>query len=525
MILPVVVSLPFFLPLPNFLTVISRNPPRNNYTESIRGVPQAPSPPHGPLIRESEYRMYGPDTSAQDTAGSLPTQQQQHQQHPSLPVSQPQPQRAPSPRQSIFNYISPFDQLSNTSNLANQTKKKPPPQPSGVNSGGTDDSSWTTVPDPKRQSVENLLENISRGQLPQPPVQSTGPAPVSAYESYLGGNDYSQGEPVTSRVSLPLIPAGNKPTPNRTSSPRESSPKSSSQQPPQLQAQVQPQPQPQPQRPQPRQPDSFTTQGPPPSNTALGGIRREKESSPGPGSRGGNRKGLVNQAKAGNKVHMSPSPQPQTIVIDVSQQLEEVQAPQDFVKSTAIALVKQDSVFLPGTTIGATHWVAYAMTRGRVRVISRASGDRTLLQLPNIFPVNSSVADMAVFGNRLAGVTVDGGFVIWGLPVTIEDDVPYVSYCNLVTSAHELFFSGTLILCVPPISTPEALRSVKWHTKDPDTLAVASDNKIYVIDLANTHALSRLPLAHADLHHLGQVFTVPSVCQTQFYSKLLLTLM
>jgi hypothetical protein len=58
------------------------------------------------------------------------------------------------------------------------------------------------------------------------------------------------------------------------------------------------------------------------------------------------------------------SPQPQTIVVDVSQQLDEIQAPPESVKSTAIALVKQDSVFLSGTTIGATHWVAYAMTRG-----------------------------------------------------------------------------------------------------------------------------------------------------------------
>lgn len=58
------------------------------------------------------------------------------------------------------------------------------------------------------------------------------------------------------------------------------------------------------------------------------------------------------------------SPQPQSIVFDVSQSLDDIQAPRDAVKSTAIALVKQDSVFLPGTTIGATHWVAYAMTRG-----------------------------------------------------------------------------------------------------------------------------------------------------------------
>lgn len=67
------------------------------------------------------------------------------------------------------------------------------------------------------------------------------------------------------------------------------------------------------------------------------------------------------------------------------------------------------------------------MSRGRVRVISRSNGDRTLLQLPPIFG-NASVSDMAVHGNRLAGVTTDGGFVVWELPEVITDDVPYVHF-------------------------------------------------------------------------------------------------
>ena len=67
------------------------------------------------------------------------------------------------------------------------------------------------------------------------------------------------------------------------------------------------------------------------------------------------------------------------------------------------------------------------MTSGRIRVISRSSGDRTLLQLPAIFATNASVTDMAVYGNRLAGVTSDGGFVVWELPDVITDDVPYVT--------------------------------------------------------------------------------------------------
>jgi hypothetical protein len=38
--------------------------------------------------------------------------------------------------------------------------------------------------------------------------------------------------------------------------------------------------------------------------------------------------------------------------------------------------------------------------------------------------VAAVVTDMAVYGNRLAGITSDGGFVVWELPELITDDVP-----------------------------------------------------------------------------------------------------
>lgn len=59
-------------------------------------------------------------------------------------------------------------------------------------------------------------------------------------------------------------------------------------------------------------------------------------------------------------------------------------------------------------------------------MISRSSGDRTLLQLPSMFPPGTAVSDMSVQGNRLAGVTSDGGLIVWELPELITDDVPYV---------------------------------------------------------------------------------------------------
>ena len=65
-------------------------------------------------------------------------------------------------------------------------------------------------------------------------------------------------------------------------------------------------------------------------------------------------------------LHILSSTAQQNVVFDVSQNQESIQASRDYVKSTAIALVRVDSNFLPGTTIGATHWVAYAMTKGKL---------------------------------------------------------------------------------------------------------------------------------------------------------------
>ncbi|KAF5386777.1 hypothetical protein D9615_001668 [Tricholomella constricta] len=444
------------------------NPPRSSYTDTQTSH-SAPSPPYAPSIREGEYRPYNqPESSSevtQRTQGSHQSQPSQQQQQPPPPPPQPpqqvaqqavpqrqQQQQTPSPRKSMFDFDSPFDHLSTS---ASSIKKKPvPPQPPSASSGNEDSGSWTAVSDPKRQSVENLLEHLSRGQ--QLPAQPQHQPPPTTYEAF----DFSQAENLSTRVPPPPLPP--KPVPNRAGSPRSSPPRTHAQ------------------RTQGRSVDSPASQhGGSASHSS--GNRRDKESSPVP--RGGGR----------GKGPAQSNPQPQTIVFDVSQPLDEIQASHDSVKSTAIALVKQDSVFLPGTTIGATHWVAYAMTRGRVRVISRSSGDRTLLQLPSIFPLSSSVTDMAVHGNRLAGVTSDGGFIVWELPQVITDDVP-----------------GQVLLCVQP-SSDDGLHAVKWHPKDPDTLAVASDNNVYLIDLVNIHPHQRgQPLPPSNLPQIAQVFKVLS---------------
>ncbi|KAK7023928.1 hypothetical protein R3P38DRAFT_2954957 [Favolaschia claudopus] len=435
--------------------LMSGNPPMSNYSDSMRGssAGAAPSPPYAPVSRESDYRPYQHESS--------PDLLQRSQMPPAQQQPPPQ-QQPPSPRKSMFEFVSPFDALSGPS--TGSVKKKPVPvQPPSVSSGTEESGGWTNLSDPKRQSVDNLLEHLTRGTA----SQISGPP---AYESYLSNRDSDYSQTELSRAPPP--PLAPKPVPNRTASPRASPPKAPAQ--------------------RARVADSPASQH---AQGGNGGNRRDKESSPGP--RGGyNRRGM-GQVKGNSKNNnQSPSPQAQSIVFDVSQPLDEVQASRDAVKSTAIALVKQDPVFLSGTTIGATHWVAYAMTRGRVRVISRSSGDRTLLQLPpSTFQNASSVSDMAVHGNRLAGVTSDGGFVIWELPDIITDDVP-----------------GQLLLCVPPVgpdSSSDALLSVKWHPKEPDTLAVASPSKVYLIDLTNVHSLHG-PISQSELPHISQAFSIPS---------------
>ncbi|TRM62731.1 hypothetical protein BD626DRAFT_498259 [Schizophyllum amplum] len=430
---------------------------RSIYPESqpgplMSGPPSAPSPTYGhspqqydPDMLPSDYR-HNNDMDYRSQYDPQPGMGVPQQVTPPLPpqtkqaAGQPLP---PSPPKSMFDFVSPFDALQSATG---SIRKKPMPT-SSVPSSGNDDSSWTAISDPKRRSVENLLENLTLGSPAAPP-----PATFESFGGIPPQPDYGSMDPIDlpmNRYGPPPSMPQNLPPPPKAMPPRVDSPRAS---PPKNQAQ-------------------RVSQAVPASS------RRDKEGSPGPRG-GGSLRGKKNKNQA------SPGSQSQNIVIDVSQSLEEIQTTRDLVKSTAIALVKQDSVFLPGTTIGATHWVAYAMTRGRVRVISRSSGDRTLLQLPPLFPQTTSVTDMAVYGNRLAGVTSDGGFVVWELPEVITDDVP-----------------GRLMLCVGPSPMSDALHSVKWHPKEPDVLAVASEHTVFLIDLV---------LSIADLNHYAQTFNPQS---------------
>ncbi len=168
----------------------------------------------------------------------------------------------PEQQKTMFDFVSPFDALSSASS---QVKKKPVPSHS-VSS--TEDSSWTTVSDPKRRSVDNLLEQMSNIR---PYPQS-----VSAYDFYdPAPSDYTTVDSSRSRqpeLQVPPPPIPPKPLVHQRP---ESPPRPS---PPKTQAQ----------RARLGESPVNNQQSVPQGN----GNRRDKESSPGP-------RGSIRRARGG----------------------------------------------------------------------------------------------------------------------------------------------------------------------------------------------------------------------------------
>jgi len=133
------------------------------------------------------------------------------------------------------------------------------------------------------------------------------------------------------------------------------------------------------------------------------------------------------------------------------------------------------------------------MTRGRVRLIARNNGARALLKLPQTFPTNSSIVDLVTSGNRLAGVTSDGGFVVWEVPQLVDDDIP-----------------SLLLVSVPPIES-HPYKNVKWDPSNPNVLAIATQNEIHLINTKDLFArYGSESISQSTLLETADVFTVPN---------------
>jgi hypothetical protein len=183
------------------------------------------------------------------------------QSQPIAPPQQPQQQQQqpPSPRKSLFDFVSPFDALANTTTSI--PKKKPVPA-GPASASSTNEDSWTSASlaslsnDPKRKSVENLMDQLTR---PQPPPYS-GQPPSPTY--YSTTDEYSQVESTPQLIQPRTMPPPLPPKPGRAPSP----PKPDRSSPPKQAAQQQPR----------RAVESPLGQAP------ILPMRREKDSSPGP---------------------------------------------------------------------------------------------------------------------------------------------------------------------------------------------------------------------------------------------------
>lgn len=194
-----------------------------------------------------------------------------------------------------------------------------------------------------------------------------------------------------------------------------------------------------------------------------------------------------------------------TYNLDMSSTLHSIAAAPGLSAVTPIALLKLENVYSPGTTIAVSTFIAYAMTRGRVRLIARSNGSRYLLHLPPSFNQGTSATDMVVSGSYLASVTSDGGLVIWDVPHELDENPPVPVVLHVSPP--------------PPSESAYALRLVKWHPKQlggtsgttSGTIAVASDREVYVFNVAD--ALDRFrgeEVALGDLATISSVITVPS---------------
>ena len=175
----------------------------NEVNQSVSSLHQQPSVPYPP----QPYASYQPEsyqspyTQGQDT----PRDMVPHPQQPQGVQSQPQSPPSPS-RKSMFDFVSPFDALANT-NTSN-IKKKAVPEP-----GPEADDGWlASVNDPKRRSMENLMDQLTRSQVPphvpsQQQLDSYSPDP----SLNMPPVDPMRGQPYMTKQTMPGSPRGSPP--------------------------------------------------------------------------------------------------------------------------------------------------------------------------------------------------------------------------------------------------------------------------------------------------------------------------
>ena len=243
---------------------------------SQRLSPPTGSSPTYPLIGPPQQQeissYYEPEFATPPTASSEAI-------HAAAPTgqSQSQTQGSPQPNKTMFDFVSPFDALASPS-VAPARKPAPPVSHQQGPSEPFEDT-WSSVIDPKRKSVDNLLEHLSIPKASAPPSAHPGP-----FDQHSADEETPIAEPIQSKAaSRPLPPKPTQaPSPPRASPPKISPPVRRDMQAP--------------------EPPLGPQVGPALSHMPTGQAQREKESSPGPrgswkGHEGGRNRGSGSRAK------------------------------------------------------------------------------------------------------------------------------------------------------------------------------------------------------------------------------------
>jgi hypothetical protein len=194
-----------------------------------------------------------------------------------VPTGQGQTQGSPQPSRTMFDFVSPFDALASSS-VAPIRKPAPTLSQQQPTTESFEDT-WSSVIDPKRKSVDNLLEQLSSPKAPGAPSAHS----IPSYDRHTPDEETAIAEPVHSKAASRPLP----PKPTQVPSPRPSPPKIN----PPVRREI-----------QASEPPLGPQVGPSLSHIGTSPAQREKESSPGPrgswkGHEGGRNRGSGSKAK------------------------------------------------------------------------------------------------------------------------------------------------------------------------------------------------------------------------------------
>lgn len=130
--------------------------------------------------------------------------------------------------------------------------------------------------------------------------------------------------------------------------------------------------------------------------------------------------------------------------------------------------------FQRGRTVAATKgWLAYTLSRGRIRLIDRISGARTIIQLDATGPIT----DVAAAAETLAVVASDGSVSVFSIPSNWDRDDPP---CPLIFSLQRM--SPDLVPADKSLGDINHIEFVRRAGSDTPSLAIGGTDGVVIVN-------------------------------------------